>query len=256
VRNAHTLKDLESALSKPAPTGMENGLATDLKGNSTLGEFYLEAATDQYGWPEAAKYLDAVEEPIEGSLIRLLKVCAPGLCRDYHGSQIYARSFARKKSRILVGYSEILNSVLSETSQGCTASDKCLKDTDIDVVQASLSDTAEHQISWVDSYAVSRTCTQQCASDAATFIRFMNQDLTYKKILQPGKYDVPGYLLPAKASIYEAKEVVGPAHLYQKLRSIIEDAAAPSREGLNEKLRADGKTIDSDLDKVKVAGPH
>ncbi len=248
MRNVRTLKDLESVIAASG-VSVGSGLTVDLKGSSTLGEFYLEAAVDQHTWPNAAKYLGTVEKSIEDRIRRLMRLCEPGLCRDYHGTEVYARAFARREARILIGYSETLNRMLSETTQACRKSDGCLRDADVDVAQLSLDDTTGHQISWVDSFVVSASCNGQCVKDAASFIQFMNQDETYKRILQPGPYDLPAYLLPAKSGLYSDAEVSGPAHLYPKLRSIIEGAATPTGNGLNELLRADGKQVDADLEK-------
>src|SRR5258708_5869058 len=88
IGQAHTVKDLESALATAPPKGMDSGLATDLKGKSTLGEFYLETASDEYNWPQASSHLANVEWSIESSLQRVLKLSAADLCRDHHGTQV------------------------------------------------------------------------------------------------------------------------------------------------------------------------
>jgi len=246
MRNVHTFADLETTVGG-SDHAVGTGLLVDLKGSSTLGEFYLEAATDKYGWPDASSHLRTVENPLEDKLTRLSHLCDEGYCRDddYHGKEIYGRAFSRNKGRILVGYSETLHAVLAETQQGCVKNDRCLTDADIDVVQLSLDDKGSHQISWVDSFVIAKGCSSACLADAVAFIQYMNQDATYVSILQPSPDVPPAYLLPAKATLFTNREVTGPAHLYPKLREIIEAAAAPSGSGLNDMLRNDGATIDA-----------
>ena len=64
-----------------------------------------------------------------------------------------------------------LLTVLSETAEGCTKSDRCLTDSDLDVVQLSLNDSGAHQISWVDSFVIAKDCPAQCVKDAVAFIQ-------------------------------------------------------------------------------------
>jgi len=248
IRNAKTLADLEGAIGG-SDHAQGTGLLVDLKGSSTLGEFYLEAATDQYGWPDASRHVNAVENPLENKLARLSRLCDEGYCRDndYHGTEVYGRAFARNKGRVLVGYSETLHAVLSETQEGCVKGDRCLTDSDIDVAQLSLDDKNAHQISWVDSFVIAKGCNAMCLTDAVLFIQYMNQDATYVSILQPSPDGPPAYLLPAKVSLFSNVDITGAAHLYPKLKKIIEAAAAPSGSGLNDALRNDGATIDATL---------
>lgn len=58
---------------------------------------------------------------------------------------------------------------------------------------------------------------------------------------------VPAYLLPAKVSLYSNSALLAKAHLYPKLKTIIENAALPSALGLNEQLRNVGRQLDTDL---------
>ena len=57
----------------------------------------------------------------------------------------------------------------------------------------------------------------------------------------------PAYLLPAKAALYNDAEIVGQAHLYPKLKGLIESTQAPSDIGLNDELRMLGAELDSQL---------
>jgi thiamine pyridinylase len=244
-----SLSDLEAAIGKPAhPIG--KGLATDLKGKSTLGEFYLMAAVDHYGdWQDAKSHLGAVDPILENDLERLVKLCDAGYCRSdqYHSKDpgIYPRLFAQQKARAYLGYSEGLHDVLAESAQ-CDASSQCLGDSQIDVSGFPSDDNGRHQISWVDSYVLDADCNQTCTTDAVAFVKYMNSDEVYKTILlHTGP--APAYLLPAKAALYQDPEVVGRAHLYPKLKSLIESAYAPSDVDLNGELRKRGTEIDGQL---------
>jgi len=245
-----TLSQLDQALGgSNHPRG--KALMTDLKGKSTLGEFYLETAFDHYAtWSAVSQHLDVIDPSLQQDLVHLTHLCDAGYCRNqsYHDSKpgIYGRQFARGNGRALVGYSETLHQVLSEANDACSPEDKCLADKDIDVVEFPTDDSGLHQISWVDSYVLDKDCNSDCKSDATAFIDYISSDDVYKQILlRTGS--APTYLLPAKASLYADNEVDAAAHLYPKLRSIIETADAPSDIGLNEKLRAIGKTLDSQL---------
>ena len=58
---------------------------------------------------------------------------------------------------------------------------------------------------------------------------------------------VIGVGLPAQASLYRNPELIKEAPMYPKLKMIIEKAATPTGPGLNEKLRALGRELDSRL---------
>jgi thiamine pyridinylase len=227
---------------------MGEGLLTDLKGSLTLGEFYLEAATDHYGWPESASHVLAIDKPIADDLKTLIDACDADFCRntDYHGTEVYGRAFSRRRGRALIGYSETLNQVLSE-SANCTKPEMCLTDSGIDVARLSLDSAGAHQISWVDSFVISSHCSGVCLQNATAFLRFMNDDHTFRSILQPSEDAVPAYLLPAKASMYSDPVVTQKAHLYEKLKTIMETAVAPSTPKLNDQLRKDGSELDGQL---------
>jgi len=243
------LSDLEKAIGgSDHPQG--RGLAADLKGKSTLGEFYLETAFDHYGdWPKAHEHLKSMDPVLEHDIVRLIDLCDPGMCRntDYHNNDpdIYGRLFADQKARVLLGYSEGLHPVLVEGAQ-CKQKTGCLTDSDIDVVGFPSDDNGRHQMSWVDSYVLDRGCDPQRTRDAATFVGYMQSDQVYKMILLHSGV-APAYLLPAKAALYQDQEVVRVAHLYPQLKSLIEDAEVPSDVGLNDELRGKGAQLDREL---------
>ncbi len=235
-------------------------LLMDLRGKLTLGELYLMAAFDRYrDWEHVAPAVQKLDAAVENDLIRLSKLCPSGDCRDqiFHEiTGIYGQQFARKRSRALVGYSELLHSLLLEK---LSCGDDCVGDKDIDVADLPLDDNGSVPISWVDSFTVNTSCQGTCLSDAKKFVRMMNSDDMYLKVLLPSGFSfmkspvavgpVPAYLLPAKVSLYSNPRLLASAHLYSRLRQLVENAAVPTADRLNDQLRAIGKTIDSDLSK-------
>jgi thiamine pyridinylase len=227
------------------------GLAVDLMGKSTLGEFYLNVAFDRYGDLEQARqHIALYDATIKDDLLAVSKMCLVEGCRkpDYHQTPFFAEEFAEKRARALVGYSESLSGALAAAADQtkCPSADKCLKDSDFAVEEFPLDDKGTHAISWVDSFALDKKCKDQCVKDAATFIDFMTQDDTYLLALLP-KGGLPTYLLPAKAALYSNAQLLRAAHLYPRLKTIIEQAAVPSALSLNEQLRNVGRQLDSDL---------
>ena len=243
------LSDLEKLIGgSDRPVGQ--GLAVDMKGKSTLGEFDLETAFDHYGdWQKAHQHLGSIDPILEYDLVRLINLCDPGMCRngDYHSKdpEIYARLFDDQKARILLGYSEGLHPALVESAQ-CKPGVQCLKDSDIDVAGFPSDDNGRHQMSWVDSYVLDSGSDQQRTADGAAFVEYMQSDEVYKMILLHSGV-APAYLLPAKASLYQDAEVIHAAHLYPQLKTLIEDAEVPSEVGLNDELRARGAQLDRQL---------
>jgi thiamine pyridinylase len=251
MQGLKTIQDLKKAIGAHPASG--GGLAVDLMGKSTLGEFYLNAAVDRYpDWNDVAAHVGAFDKGLESDLVAIRDICEQKTCRDsnQHQTAFFAEQFGAKRARALIGYSESLNGALKlATDKGkCPTAAACLVDSDIDVEELPLDSHAPKVMSWVDSFVVDKKCTDQCLADAAEFIRFMDDDDLYMSILLP-QDGVPAYLLPAKASLYSRQDLLNRAHLYPKLRSIIEGSEVPSDLGLNEELRNIGRRIDSDLSK-------
>lgn len=249
-----TLTQLETFIGN----NTSNGLLMDMKGKLTLGELYLTAAFDRFrDLQHALPAVQHLDKNIEDDLVRLRKLCSAGSCRDqisHEFTGIYGMQFAHKRSKSLVGYSELLHSVLSEAASCGT---DCLQDRDLDVAELPLDDAGSVPISWVDSFTISSSCTGPCFGDAKRFIRMMNSDSMYISMLLPAGYSfltppnptkpVPAYLLPAKLSLYSNPKLLTLAHLYPKLRTLVEKAEVPTDDNLNDKLRAIGKALDSAL---------
>jgi thiamine pyridinylase len=102
-------------------------------------------------------------------------------------------------------------------------------------------------MSWVDSYVISAKCTGQCLQNAVAFIQYATAASTVAGALQGDSAGVPRYLLPARASLYSDTSITQNARLYPKLKTLIEQASAPSTDGLNTSLRTFGVKLDGEL---------
>jgi len=249
LRRVKTLKELTAVIG-PNPSS-DHGLAVDLMGKSTLGEFYLNAAFDRYeDLDQARQHIVLYDSALKDDLLRVLKICEVESCRksDYHQTPFFAEEFAERHARALVGYSESLNGALNADAdqKKCPAGSACRTDANFDVEELPLDDKGAHAMSWVDSFTLDKNCKDQCAKDAVAFIQFMNSDDVFLLALLPAG-GPPAYLLPAKAGLYSNPNLLAKAHLYPKLKAIIETAAVPSALSLNEELRDAGRRLDADL---------
>jgi thiamine pyridinylase len=246
LQSAKTLADLEKAIGSTHPAG--KGLFIDMKGSSTLGELYLKSAFDRYAdWSHVTPHMQTFDNDLQSDLKRVRALCDAGFCRQrpYHDATgFYGRLFARRKSRAVVGYSELLYDILLESSTSCAVEEKCVSDADLDVVPLPLDDHGAQPMSWVDSLTIDKDCNVGCQQDAALFIKFYTSEESLLKALMstPARY-----LLPARASLYQNTALLQHAPLYQKLKPLIEQAVAPTAVGLNDRLRSFGKTVDGNL---------
>jgi thiamine pyridinylase len=251
------LADLEAFIGSGDNT---DRLIVDLRGKLTLGEFYLISAFDRYSDAERAlTAAESLDPALQDDLIRLLRLCPPGECRNqasHDDPGVYGQLFARKRAKALIGYSEALHDVLSESLK---CGDACLSDSDLVVSDLPLDDRGSTPITWVDSFTINSHCAAQCLADASTFIKFMNQDSTYLKLLLPTEdmpesgsptTIVPTYLLPAKASLYSNAALLQRAHLYPELRALVENSTVPTADQLNTKLRQIGSQLDENLSDI------
>jgi thiamine pyridinylase len=253
------LKEL-AALMGPSP---EQRMLVDMRGRLTLGEFYLGAAYAKYkDWATVQNHIKKAEQPLEDDLGTILKMCSKGSCRDkiFHElTGIYGQEFALNRSKALIGYSELLHSVLTEATINGT-----MKDADLGVAALPLDDSGAVPISWIDSFVVRNGCNDgdECFKAASKFIKFMQRDDVYMKLLLPtrpsflnypdpkGPDPIPAYLLPAKSTLYTNTDLLKFAHLYMDLKAIIEGAAVPTDDQLNDTLRAVSTDVDTYLKTV------
>ena len=131
IANAKTLSDLEAAIRPEHPAA--SSLLADLKGKSTLGEFYLMSLFDQFhDWSVIKQYnftgpLSANDRQVS-DIATLAALCNHGYCHSgvrHNFPDSYARKFARGKGRVLIGYSESLYDVGAENAV-CSKADNCL----------------------------------------------------------------------------------------------------------------------------------
>ncbi|TKC93059.1 hypothetical protein [Polyangium fumosum] len=249
--SAATLKDIESLIgAKHSP---DQGLLVDAKGKSTLGELYLDATLDELGDLSAAEpyLLDTnLLSSATANLQRAINLCDTGMCRDsdYHeATGFYARQFARKRGRALVGYSERLYYIALEEHESCRKGE-CLDLKNIEMKPLPLSDKGSHPFAWVDMLTISTTCDETCLPDATAFIAHVTSAAEVKRALLPARYGAPPrYLLPARADLYTDKDVLAVAPLYSKLQPALADAIPVRGRKLNARLRAIGKKLDKEI---------
>jgi thiamine pyridinylase len=245
IANAKTLAALEGALGSQAIGG--KWLLADLKGKSTLGEFYLMSLFDRYGnWSTVQAHLGTLQREQVHDIVRLAALCDHGYCHDgtrHDFTGAYGREFAHGRGRVLIGYSEILYDVGLENAL-CSKSDSCLSADNLGVSLVPLDDAGATPMVWVDTLTVASSCTGQCESDATAFIRFVNSEQTLRDALIGFP---PRYLMPARASVYSDPVVLKAAPLYPRFKSLVENADAPSAEHLNDTLRNYGRNIDACL---------
>lgn len=254
IASARTLSDLEAALAKA--TDNDRWIIIDLKGKSTIGEMYLDAAMDRFGSAPSA-LAKVLPQPIDADLLsdlsRLTKLDPPGLGRDQdfhdYSPGFYGQQFAQRWGRGLVGYSESLYDVLDFTARYCRRDQRCLTQDDIAVADWPADDRGSHPIAWVDTLVMGTSVDVDPAKrrDAETFIRFMTQIDTYKLLLLPGDHDVPRYLLPARDDLYSDGELLAAARLYPEFRAHMANATAVTGPLLNITLRARAVDIDGKL---------
>ncbi len=251
IGDVKTLSGLEDTLK--GRCGSDNGLLMDAKGKSTLGELYLNALIDNYGdLAKAEPYLsvDSISTESTVAMKRAIALCDGDYCRDdgYHSIDgFYAKQFARRRGRALVGYSERMYYLISENMNSCKKGE-CLKPNEIDLKPLSLSDKGTHPFAWVDQLTVSSRCSGRCLEDAVAFIGFVTAKEEVLKALRPSRYDEgPRYLLPAIAELYSNEDLLNVAPLYEKMLSVLDGAIPVTGSSLNKRLREIGKKLDEDL---------
>ena len=246
-----TIKSPADAQRIFASAGAGNGLLMDLSGSSTLGELYLSILVAHYRLPSALQKLEpgkAIDDYALGILKSFVGIEAAGYGRsaDYHGRDgFYPRQFVRRAGGAFVGYSEELHSALTEATQSCR-SGECVQDSDIEIGAWPFAAEQTRQTAWVDMYMLDSRLTGAALRDAEAFITFMMRTATYEELLAP-ENEAPRYLLPAREEMYADPKLKVQAPLYQKFRPLIDQAIPVTAQGLNDRLRAVGASIDAAL---------
>lgn len=245
LAHVHTLGELTTVIAPNHPVG--KGLLVDLKGKSTLGEFYLMALMDKYQDAGVAlAHLSPFDPSIEADLKAVGAVCDVGFCRSsaYHNAEgFYPAQFARHRGRAMIGYSESLYYLLRESRNACVEKE-CYTDGDLAVTNVPLDDKGVSPMSWVDLFVISKRCAGQCLHDAIAFIRYVNSQ---SALLQHLTGDPPRYLLPARASMYTQASLLQKAPLYAKILPLVQDSATPTGAKLGPTLREYGARLDGDI---------
>jgi thiamine pyridinylase len=246
LATVRTLSELQTAIGTTHQAGM--GLFIDLKGKSTLGEFYLMSLFDRYQtFSQVQSHLTPYDSTIEDNLKRVGSLCDAGFCRNgnYHQAiGFYGSQFVRGRARAFVGYSESLYYMLWEAENACAVKEKCYTDADLSVAEVPLDDHGSKQMSWVDLLTIDKGCDGQCLSDATAFVSYVNSHVTQVRALTGYP---PRYLLPARSSVYSDPSMQKAAPLYQQIRPIIEKAETPTAPKLDQTLRTYGATLDQNL---------
>jgi thiamine pyridinylase len=259
-----SLDGLERIIGRPA--SQEQGLLVDMQGKSTLGEKYLDAVLDIYQTPhEALKHVSSAAPDIGAisSLNRLFALCPGGLCdseKHHDSGQFYAKQFAHRKSRALIGYSERMYYVVDEFINGVREDEAAVgsisfiwNDTiktydpvgvyDVDAVSAPSADNGSKALAWVDVLTIRTGLDQQRTKDAQELISFFNSEKFTAELLIPAFGSAPRYLLPARNSLYTNRGLLQAAPLYTKFHEVMKQSVSLTAPRLNDELRTIGKEL-------------
>lgn len=265
-RKLTSLDGLERLIGRPQ--SQEQSVLSDLRGSSTLGDKYLDALLDTYKTPtEALKHIDPemLDQSAVGALNRLYALCPGGLCdseKHHEFGQFYARQFAERRCRAIVGYSELLHFTVQHYLNGVREDQPGVgkigfvwNDTmstydavgadDIDAVPAMLSDSGMTMLSWVDILSVRNGISEQVKKDAYDFILFFSSSDRTVTFLIPEYGHAPRYLLPAHRAVYANPKLLKTAPLYQTFYNIMQSGIAISAPELNGRLRKIGKKLET-----------
>ena len=222
-------------------------LFVDLKGKSTLGEWYLTILSEIQGSDEAQQSIansDALDPEVIDSLKSLLEVCPDGFCRsnDLHNrTGYYSRAFVAGKSSAYIGYSESLYYGIRYAIDNCISTSGCLSVNDIVVrkLPAFRDNPIGKGIGWVDALAIDSSLTGKKKELAIAFINYLVSEKAYKAVLEPEGMEAPRYLLPARLNI----EISG-APLYKSFFDANAGRETGTLAGLNDRLRSIGNKLD------------
>lgn len=248
VEGAATWEDLRAAL------GPAGSLLLDLKGKSTLGEWYLTALAAADGDPARIlnRLLQAPHPPLDAGAVKILKsvlaLCPAGYCRsdDFHYRPgFYARMFARGQVRIYIGYSETMHYALREVAENCGPTSGCLTETQVGVRQLPLGVPQGRPVGWVDGLAISANLSGPKRQLAEKFIELATSWRGYQLVLNPDNGQPPRYLLPALAWRVSDAGLTG--RLYEAFDHAFGPRLFLTARGLYTALRDSGKRLDCEL---------
>jgi thiamine pyridinylase len=242
IKNASNLNELIDAFKKDDP------LFIDLKGKSTLGEWYLTglAAMDGNRTNLIKKIQSEKIDPATFKIVnKLLSLCPSGYCRSdklHNRVGFYARQFARGNARAYIGYSESLHYALQEIKQNCGPVDSCLDENEIAVREIPAFTPKGKQVGWTDVLSLSSNLSPDKKKLAINFINFLTSWEGYRLVLNPEGVSTPRYLLPALVLSKNSLELEPP--LYPKFYDAYKSRIILNSKGLNKTLRNYGKVMD------------
>jgi thiamine pyridinylase len=242
IKNASSLNELTDAFKQDEP------LFIDLKGKSTLGEWYLTGLAASDG--NRSSLIKKIQSKrIDSAALKmvnkLLSLCPSGYCRsDQLHSRVgfYAREFARGKARAYIGYSESLHYALQEIKQNCGSIDSCLDENEIAVREIPALTSKGKQVGWTDVLSLSSDLPPDKKKLAMQFINFLTSWEGFRLVLNPEKASAPRYLLPALVLSKNSPELKPP--LYSRFYDAYESRIILNSKDLNKTLRSYGKVID------------
>jgi thiamine pyridinylase len=252
IANAQSVLEIQQAIGESH--SINQGLLIDMKGRSTLGELYLDALLDRdKTFAKASMHLTVAtfDSGVADMLKSVRSLCDGDMCRDsdYHKMEgFYARRFAHHGGRAMTGYSERLYYVGEENLTACSKKE-CVTLGEMVARPLPLSESGSQPFAWVDAFAVSASCTNQCLTDAETFIQHTTSFPEVRALLLPSHGHAPRYLLPALAALYADKQLLAAAPIYADLQSAVLQAIPVRGILLNTNLRAIGKKLDDALPK-------
>lgn len=219
------------------------GIMMDMKGTSTLGEWYLTALDKSGDDALAALGQDGLDPAVTQYLESLLSACPAGLCRSdtlHDTVGIYGRLFMRGSGDAYIGYSESLNATIAEATQSCIPQSGCREESEIAVRALPPPDGEGPSVGWVDGLGVAAGLSGRKRALANEFIAFAVTWAAYESVLNPPWGTPPRYLLPARSGW----DRLSPS-MYPLLESAFGDRQFYS-DG-NSLLREKGRAVDGVL---------
>ncbi|RWX22852.1 extracellular solute-binding protein [Rhizobium leguminosarum] len=245
IRNAATWKEIIEILKL-----RDKALLVDLKGRSTLGEWYLTALSEIVGLAEAQKQV-AEGMPINSDAMNYLRDivagCPNGYCRSdkmHDSTGFYARAFIRGEAAVYIGYSETIHYGLREEADNCLTTSGCLGEDDIGVRSLPPFDPMKKPVGvgWVDALAIGAELTGRKKDLALRFIRLAVSDSVYLSIVEPSWPYSSRYLLPARQGV-----AVNKAPLYEQFFAAHLGRQTGTLPNLNRMLRTIAGAVNCDL---------
>ncbi len=250
IKNASNLNELIDVFKKSDP------LFIDLKGKSTLGEWYLTGLAAKDG--NRASLLKRIHskkiDPAAFKIVnKLLSLCPSGYCRSdklHNRVGFYARQFARGNARAYIGYSESLHYALQEINQNCGFVNSCLTESEIAVREIPTLNFKGKQVGWADVLSLASDLKPNKKKLAMKFINFLTSWEAYRLVLNPEWPSAPRYLLPALARSKNSPELKPP--LYANFYDAYKSRIILNSKNLNKALRNYGKVMDCFLPKDRL----